>query len=101
MTSSDLSFAGFTWEASKGCRACTHVLDGQPVHLFVHEPDGSLQFLCGAEGHADDDACWVHAAHVLRLNPDLRDLPTVDFGEEAERSEAGAAWVVTKTPLES
>lgn len=98
MPSSELNFAGFTWSSSKGCRACKHVMQGEAVLLFVHEEDGSLQFLCGAEGHAQDDAIWVHAAHVLDLNADLRHLPTVSFGEEAERTAVGANWKVTQTP---
>ncbi|MBU4433367.1 MAG: hypothetical protein KKC14_03015 [Alphaproteobacteria bacterium] len=95
-----LGFAGYTFADTKGCRACNHVLDGAPVLMFVHENDGSLQFLCGANGHTEADASWVHASHVLATNPDLTDLPTVDFGFEAEREGMGKEWLVRASPEE-
>ena len=98
MSSSQPSFAGFTWEETKGCRACSHILAGLPVLLFVHEADGSLQFLCGAEGHAGDDAVWVHLNHVLDKHPDLCHMPTVDMGQESERPARGQDWTVSSIP---
>jgi hypothetical protein len=95
-----ISFAGYTFLESKGCFACIHVLRGDPVRLYVHELDGSLQFLCGAGGHGDDDYAWVHAEHILANNRDMVDMPAVNFGFEAERDGVGKPWVVRQTPDE-
>jgi hypothetical protein len=93
-----ISFAGYTFDADKGCFACQHVLDGAPVLLFVHEGDGDLQFMCGAVGHDYAQCRLFHAAHVLDAQPDLFGLPTVDSGFQAERTDAFSTWVVSPVP---
>ena len=70
----------------------------QPVLLFLHEANGSLQFLCGAESHGADDAVRVHVSHLLDKNPDLLDMPVVDPGHEAERSAQDRTWTVQPIP---
>ena len=50
--------------------------------------------LCGAAGHVVSDRRWVHVGHVLDAQPDLFDLPTVDFGHEAERDSKESPWRV-------
>lgn len=98
MSDPTIFFAGFDFLASKGCRACRHVMDGAPVLLFVHEADGSLQMLCGANDHEEADSVWVHVAHVIDSQPDLLDLPHVGFGHEAERTAGHSPWHVSPTP---
>lgn len=96
MTARTISFAGYTFDADKGCFTCKHVMDGASVLLFVHEPDGDLQFLCGASDHDFAEQCkFLHAVHVLEWHPDLLSLPTVNVGFEAERRDAISPWVVT------
>ena len=98
MTASTISFAGYTFNGDKGCFTCQHVMDGTPVLLFVHEPDGDLQFMCGASDHDFAEQCkFLHTAHVLEWQPDLLLLPTVDFGFEAERSDVSSPWVVSRS----
>ena len=100
MTASNISFAGYTFAADKGCFACKHVKDGAPVLLFVHEADGDLQFLCGAADHDFETQCmFLHASHVLDWQPDLLSLPTVDFGYMAERTGPKSPWVVSPAPI--
>ena len=94
----DISIAEYTFSGSKGCYVCQHILEGAAVLLFVHEDDVTLQFLCGAEGHSKDDRRWVHLSHVLSLQPDLRLLPKVHFGHEAERVDQKSNWQVVKSP---
>jgi len=99
MTSSTVSFAGYTFASDKGCFACSHVMEGAPVLLFAHEADGDLQFLCGASGHDFEKECrWLHTAHVLERQPGLLTLPTVDMGFEAERTTVSAPWIVSPIP---
>ncbi|EIZ77701.1 hypothetical protein WSK_3711 [Novosphingobium sp. Rr 2-17] len=99
MTARTISFAGYTFNADKGCFTCKHVLDGAPVLLFVHDPDGDLQFLCGASDHDFSEQCkLLHAAHLLDWQPDLLRLPTVNLGFEAERSDKNSPWLVSASP---
>ena len=98
MTSATISFAGFSWTNSKGCRACSHVMAELPILLFLHEANGSLQFLCGADGHRADDAVRVHVSHILDKHPDLLDMPVVDPGHEADRSAQDRTWTVRRLP---
>lgn len=92
------SFAGYTFDADKGGFTCQHVMDGAPVLLFVHETDGDLQFMCGASGHDYNECRLLHATHVLEWQPDLLNLPTVDFGFQAERADVNSPWVVSPVP---
>jgi hypothetical protein len=97
--SSTISFAGYTFAADKACFTCQHVMDGAPVLLFTHEPDGDLQFLCGATGHDFDTQCrLLHTRHVLEWQPDLLALPTVEAGFEAQRTNVDAPWIVSAIP---
>ncbi len=99
MTTSGISFAGYTFATDKGCFTCKHVKDGAPVLLFVHEADGDLQFMCGDADHDFETQCiFLHASHVLDWQPDLLSLPIVDFGHMAERADAKSAWVVSPAP---
>ncbi|MBZ6381829.1 hypothetical protein [Sphingomonas sanguinis] len=99
MTTSNISFAGYTFAADKGCFTCRHVKDGAPVLLFVHEADGDLQFMCGEAGHDYDSQCmFLHAHHVLDWQPDLLSLPVVGLGYMAERLDVKSPWVVSLTP---
>lgn len=74
-------------------------MEGAPVLLFVHEVRGGLQMLCGAADHVEADRRWVHLHHVLDAQPDLLELPTVDFGQEAERDSQGGRWRVAQSPI--
>ncbi len=98
MSEPTISFAGYTFLASKGCAVCRHVMEGAPVLLFVHETGGGLQMLCGAADHVDADRRWVHVHHVLQAQPELLELPTVDFGQEAERDSRESRWRVAQSP---
>jgi hypothetical protein len=95
-----LNFAGYTFHGDKGCFTCSHVWKGgAPVLLFVHDVDGDIQFMCGEAGHdADEDCIYLHAHHILDAQPDLYDLPTVDFGFQAERTSVGQPWEVSELP---
>lgn len=96
MAEETISFAGYTFDANKGCFACNHVMADQPVLLFCHEADGDLQFMCGKPGHESGDYAWMHATHVLGRHPALYNLPRVDLGFLAKRVTPSAAWVVSE-----
>ena len=99
MNTSTISLAGYTFDADSGCFTCIHVMEGAPVLLFLHESNGDLQFMCGADDHDFGDDCrFLHAAHVLARNTDLLSLPTVDPGHMAERRDLGSSWKVIPLP---
>jgi hypothetical protein len=94
-----ISFAGYSFDGSKGCFTCSHVWEQRaPVLLFIHDTNGDIQFMCGEGGHDSDDCIYLHAHHILESQPDLYDLPRVDFGFEAGRSGVGEPWVVSELP---
>jgi hypothetical protein len=96
VTRETTTFAGYTFDAGKGCFVCNHVMAGHPVLLFCHEADGDLQFMCGEAGHESGDYAWMHATHVLDKHPCLYNLPTVDLGFLAERVASSDEWTVVK-----
>ena len=71
MDTSTISLAGYTFDADSGCFTCIHVMEGAPVLLFLHESNGDLQFMCGADDHDFGDDCrFIHTAHVLAWHTD-------------------------------
>ncbi|MEG8039006.1 hypothetical protein QP166_06470 [Sphingomonas sp. LR60] len=99
MDTSTISFAGYTFDADKGCFTCIHVIDGAPVLLFLHEGNGDLQFMCGVDDHDFEKDCqFVHATHILDEQPDLASLPNVELGHLAERIDAQSPWAVHPLP---
>jgi len=89
-----ISFAGFSYPEHKATIACSHVLSGDPVLLFVHDDDGDLHFMCGASGHAVDDYSLVDLSHLSEHIRSMPDVPFVQVGYAAERSSVGAPWSV-------
>ena len=99
MTPSTLSLAGYTFDADKGCFTCIHVIEGTPVLLFLHEANGDLQFMCGADDHDFETDCrFMHAAHVVARHLDLSSLPLVNSGHVAERMDPQSSWIVAPLP---
>jgi hypothetical protein len=99
MIASTFSLAGYAFDADKGCFTCIHVIEGTPVLLFLHEANGDLQFMCGADDHDFTADCrFVHAAHVVARHPDLSSLPIVDLGHVAERANTRSPWLVLPLP---
>jgi len=73
----------------------TSVLSGAPVLLFVHDEDGDIQFMCGESGHGVNDASVVGLTHLLEQIRSMADIPVVEPGYAAERSEPGAPWSIS------
>lgn len=90
-----IDFAGYSFAEHKAAIACSHVLSGAPVLVFVHDEDGDIQFMCGESGHSIDDAKVVGISHLLEHIRSMPDIPVVDPGHAAERSEPGAPWSVS------
>lgn len=89
-----IDFAGYSYPDNKATIACSHVLNGSSVLLFVHELDGDIQFMCGEAGHEPDDAHVVGLEHLLEHIRSMADIPVVEPGFMAERSYPGAAWKI-------
>jgi hypothetical protein len=89
-----IDFAGYSYAENKATIVCSHVLDGTPVLVFVHDSDGDIQFMCGVSGHGVDDAFVVELSHLLEHIRSMSDIPVVEPGFMAERSEPGAPWSI-------
>ncbi|MBA3526132.1 MAG: hypothetical protein M3438_04875 [Pseudomonadota bacterium] len=89
-----VEFAGYTFDDHKASFVCKHVLDGNPILLFIHEIDGDIHFMCGAAGHTMEDIALVGISHLLEHLRSIAELPIVDPGFLAERPEPGGDWEV-------
>jgi hypothetical protein len=90
-----IHFAGYSYAEHKATIACSHVLSGAPVLLFVHDEDGDIQFMCGESGHGVNDASVVSLTHLPEQIRSMADIPVVEPGYAAERSEPGAPWSIS------
>jgi hypothetical protein len=90
----DINLAGYKFKSNKASLICVHVIDGQPINDFFHESDGFLQFSCGAENHKESDWKMVGLKHIVDMHPYIYSLPTVSFGELAERENMHSPWTV-------
>jgi hypothetical protein len=89
-----IDFAGYSYPENRATIVCSHVLDGAPVLVFVHDEDEDIQLMCGESGHGVDDACVVELSHLLEHIRSMPDIPVVEPGFMAERSEPGAPWSI-------
>ena len=89
-----IDFAGYSFDENKASFVCQHVLDGHPVLLFLHESEGDLQFMCGGGGHSVDNLHVVCLSHLLEQIRSMADVPVIQPGFMAERSEPGSMWKV-------
>ncbi len=80
-----IELAGYTFPPNRASIVCTHVWNGDPVLLFVHDNDGDIQFYCGEEGHSGADAMVLGLAEVSNHLLTMQDIPTVKPGFCAER----------------
>jgi len=95
-----IDFAGYTYDDNKASFVCTHVGEGFPILLFVHDPEGDIHFMCGAEGHGANDIDVVCLSHLTEQIRSMDQMPTVDPGFMAERTHAGSRWAVEAVPEE-
>lgn len=63
----------------------------KPILRVIHEQDGDWQFLTGDQ--MPEDIRVVGLEEIISIDNTLNDLFNLDFGEEAERSEAGKPWI--------
>ncbi|MFL6793955.1 MAG: hypothetical protein ACJ8D6_02745 [Sphingomicrobium sp.] len=90
-----IDFAGYSYAEHKATIACSHVLSGAPVLVFVHDEEGDIHFMCGESGHGADGCRLVGLTHLLEHIRSMPDIPVVEPGYAAERREPGAPWSVS------
>ena len=91
-----IELAGYTFPPNRASIVCTHVWNGDPVLLFVHDNDGDIQFYCGEEGHSGADAMVLGLAEVSNHLLTMQDIPTVKPGFCAERARLDGAWTLNR-----
>lgn len=86
--------------------SCTHVVERGDAILWAARQHGVLPaqtpgerpedwtIHCGAEGHADEDMCMAHLAHLVRSSPGLRDIGSLPLEHEALRQDAHSPWQI-------
>ena len=71
---------------------------GAPILVVCHDADDhGWQFLDGTSEEIDDLAI-VGLAHILEIDPAMKEVAHLEPGFEAVRQDAGAAWVIQPTP---
>ena len=73
---------------------CKHVLDGSASILYVthDEDDGMWQFLCGADGHTEEDAKIISMKEATEIDESINALHEMPLGVGATRESVGAEW---------
>lgn len=85
--------------ADSASYVCSHVLDrSRPVLLVIRECDGDWIAACGGEDHEQSTDSWfvVGWDHVLKWDPAVGGIEALERGEEAERSDSTAPWVISR-----
>ena len=67
------------------------VLNGHPILLVSHDPDGDWQFLCGTTNDVDDGRL-VALAEIVKIEPALLELARLPIGWRAHRESPGQPW---------
>jgi len=67
------------------------VLQGHPVLLVSHDPDGDWQFLCGTTNRVEDGQV-VSLGGILKQDSTLAELSDLPEGWRASRKKPGARW---------
>lgn len=80
------------------CFTCRHVTEEKKPILYVghDEDDGAWQFLCGAEGHEENDAKIISLLEITKIDPSVNALHEMPTGVCAERSTATGEWKAYK-----
>lgn len=91
-----IDLAGYSFPENRASIVCTHVWDGRPVLLFVHDDEGDIQFYCGESGHSAADALVLGLAEIKDRLRSMGDIPTVRPGFYAERAGIGNTWIIQK-----
>lgn len=89
-----IDLAGYSFQNNKASIVCTHVWNGQPVLLYLHDSDGDIQFFCGEDNHFTTAALVLGLAELEEQLRSMLDLPAVDAGQCAERSHVGGPWKI-------
>ena len=69
----------------------------QPILRVVHCHDGDWQFLTGDQ--VLDDGRIVALEQLVLQDPTLNELFNLDYGEAADRSQAGGRWTRSKVEI--
>ncbi len=84
----------FSDPENKACFTCSHVFSREKPILYVaHDSEGDWQFLCGEEGHAEEDSKIISLKQAVELDSSINDLYEMPLGMGAERRALKEKWV--------
>lgn len=95
-----ISLFGYSFQDNKACLICEHVFAGDQVRIAVHDEDGWLQFLCGADDHAPQKGKVVGLSEFAKRH-DLSGLPAKLTPGSAAELQQGGRWQVFDIQEES
>ena len=81
-------------------------IDGEPLSLVSHDPDGDWQFLHDEEEDEEgdlrdeDDLMFVRLQHIVDRFPEVEQLADLPIGWIASRDTGEEAWVREPQPKE-
>jgi len=81
-------------EAEKtACIVCSHVLKKErPILYASHDAEGDWQFLCGDDGHTEEDAKIISLKEITQIDPSVNDLFEMPIAVGAERKTVENKW---------
>ena len=79
-------------------------VDGAPLGLVSHDPDGDWQFLHDEEGDGDlrneDDLMFVRLQEIVDRLPEVKQFADLPLGWFASRETGEQPWVRERQPKE-
>lgn len=75
---------------------CSHVFANTRPILLVSRAGGDWQCLCGGEHDSSEVPHVVGFNHLMERDPSLAKLQDLPDEWEAERANAGSAWIRTR-----
>ncbi len=88
----NIDILGFRFPSNKAVLICEHVFEKEvEPKIVVHDFDGWLQCMCGDCKPNPSTSQIVGLSHIVHRMPSIEELPTLDFGHYAIKSEVG--WI--------
>lgn len=78
---------------NKSILTTSHVLtSGSPVTFVLYDEEGDWQLFGEEEMDEDEDAYLVSVEEILEIEPALRKLPDMQFGQAVVREKDSTRW---------
>ena len=84
----------FKEKKNTACFTCIHViLKTKPILFVSHNDDSSWEFMCGANGHLDEEIKIISLEEVTIIDNSINELSEIPEGVCAERENTEEKWI--------